>query len=365
MMRKLLSLRRRVRKIDRKIIKLIYQRLNLTEKIGREKRRLELPLHDWSVEKSVIKNSVNYAQRFGLNTDLVKFIITKLIEYARIRQEKIDYASYTGDREDILVIGGLGAMGCWFTHFFQNQGHRVSVCDIRGRGLKGIPYYRNLSIALKGKSCVLISTPLNVVPEMIDEISRLKYQGIVFDIASVKTYLIPAIKRASKNGLKFTSIHPMFGPSCHTLTDKIICLCSCGCSTADKKILSFFKDTAATLINLSFDEHDRLVSYVLGFSHFINILFIKTLIDSGYNYEDFKKVASTTFNLQFGTTISVIKENPELYFEIQSLNPHQKKLFNHLKEELNMLVSTINSGDKEVFQKIFQQGCDWINYDKD
>lgn len=364
-MKKITNLRKKIKTIDREIIRMIYHRLALTKKIGREKRRLGLPLRDWSVEKNVIKNGIDYAERMGLDKNIIKSIITKLIEYARIEQERFDYSSYTGNREDVLVIGGLGAMGQWFTNFFQNQGHKVSICDIKKNGIKGMSYYRDLKTALKDKSCVLISTPLHTIPKIIEELVRLKYQGTAFDIASVKAHLIPAIKRAIDSGVKFTSIHPMFGPSSQTLTDKIICLCSCGCIAADKKILSFFKDTASTIINISFDEHDRLVSYVLGLSHFINILFIKTLIDSGYNYEDFIKIASTTFNLQSGTTISVIKENPELYFEIQSLNPHQTKLFNHLKEELNMLVSTINNGDKEVFKKIFQEGCHWINYDKD
>lgn len=364
-MKKLASLRKKVKAVDREIIRMIYQRLSLTEKIGREKKRLQLPLRDWSVEKKVIKNGLDYAQKLGLDKNLVGSIITKLIEYARIRQEKTDYSTYTGDRENILVIGGLGAMGRWFTHFFQNQGHKVSICDVRDNGPKGIPYYRNLRTALKDKSCVLISTPLKIVPEIIEEIMMLNYQGIVFDIASVKAHLTAIIKRAIDNGVKITSIHPMFGPSCLTLTDKIICLCSCGCYVADKKVLSFFKDTASTLINLSFDEHDRLISYVLGLSHFINILFIKTLIDSGYNYEDFQKIASTTFGLQLGTAITVITENPALYYEIQSLNPYQLELFSNLKEKFEILISAINTGDKRVFQKIFQEGCNWINYDKD
>ncbi len=364
-MKKIASLRKKVKAIDRGIIRMIYERLSLTEKIGKEKKKLGLPLRDWSVEKQVIKNSLDYAKKLGLDKNLVGPIITKIIEYARIRQEEIDYSAYTGDREDILIIGGLGAMGRWFTNFFQNQGHKVSICDVRDNGPKGIPYYRNLRTALKDKSCVLISTPLKIVPEVIEEIVRLKYQGIVFDIASVKAHLIPAVKLAIDNKIKITSIHPMFGPSCRTLTDKIICLCSCGCIVADKKVLSFFRDTASTLINLSFDEHDRLVAYVLGLSHFINILFIKTLVDSGYNYEDFQKIASTTFGLQLRTAVTVIRENPALYYEIQSLNPYQLELFSNLQEKIDILINAINNGDKRVFQKIFQEGCEWIDYDKD
>jgi len=360
-MKKLLDLRRRVKSIDQELIKSIHQRLKLTEEIGEEKRRLGLPLRDWSVEKGVIKNGIEFAGYLGLDKNLVKSIIAKLIEHSRIQQERLHYSAYTGDREDILIIGGLGAMGRWFAYFFQNQGHRVSIYDTKRKGLKDFPYYRSLPNALKDKSCALIATPLRIVPEIIEKISELKYRGLIFDIASVKTHIIPAIKRAIKNGIKITSIHPMYGPSSRTLADKIICLCSCGCVEADKKVFSFFKDTASTLISLSFDEHDRLISYVLGLSHLINILFIKMLIASGYKFENFKKIASTTFYSQLVTTISVIRENPELYYEIQSLNPYQRVLFNNLKNNLDSLIEIISSGNKNIFNNIFKNGSRWLN----
>jgi len=97
-MKKLLDLRRRVKSIDQELIKSIHQRLKLTEEIGEEKRRLGLPLRDWSVEKGVIKNGIEFAGYLGLDKNLVKSIIAKLIEHSRIQQERLHYSAYTGDR---------------------------------------------------------------------------------------------------------------------------------------------------------------------------------------------------------------------------------------------------------------------------
>lgn len=364
-MENLENLRRKIKKIDNRLLDLIAKRMEITRKIGRLKRETEIPLRDWSVEKSVIENAIRYAKKYGLDIDFTKAIITKIIEYSRIHQERLHYSIYSGKREDVLIIGGLGGMGRWFAYFFQNQGHRVAICDIKPEGLKGFKYYRNLESALKGKTIVLITTPLEIVPEIVEEVTELKTQAVVSDIASVKSHIIPVVEKALKNGIKITSIHPMFGPSCHTLNDKIIAVCDCGCKAANKKILALFKDTAVRIINLTFNEHDRLISYVLGLSHFINIFFVKSLMESRYEFKDLAKIASSTFNSQIETAKSVVKENPDLYFEIQRLNPYNKILYRNLKKSLQELIDMIRTRERVSFIKLFKKGSRWFDGDKD
>ncbi len=360
-MNRLKILRKRVKNFDRKIIRLINQRLSVVKEIGREKKRLRIPLQDWNVEKGVIDNALRCAVQMNLDENFIRSIFSNIIEQSRVQQEKLHYTAYSGTREDILIIGGLGAMGKWFAYFFQNQGHRVSICDVQKSGIDGFPYYRDLKKALFKKSFVLIATPLGVVPEILRKISVLRFPGVVCDIGSVKSHIIPAIKDAIENNIKITSIHPMFGPACKTLADKVICLCNCGCAQADDKAMNFFRGTAAKIIPLPYVEHDRLISYVLGLSHFINILFIKILLTSGYEFCSLKCVASTTFNSQLVTTRSVVHENPALYYEIQRLNPYQKVIFNQLQKTLNEITKTIQKGNSAMFRKVFEDGSRWLN----
>ncbi len=362
-MDKLGELRKRVKMVDGSIIRLISRRSKLVEAIGREKKRRGIPLRDWSVEKSVMENALIYADNYEVDKVLVGSIISQLIEHSRIRQERLHYSAYTGDKEEILIIGGLGAMGQWFYHFFQNQGHRVSVYDISEKSVKN--YRAGLKTAIKEKTCVLISTPLSTISEIIMRISDAGFGGIVFDIASVKSHTKSALKLARKKGVKITSIHPMFGPATRTLSDKVICLCSCGCREADQKVLAFFKDTAVSIINLSLDKHDRLISFVLGLSHFINILFVKFITDSGYSCKELNRIASTTFRSQLKTANSVIHENPELYFEIQTLNPYQQTLYKDLERSLQSMTRTITTRNKNDFIKIFQKGRQWLDENQD
>ncbi|MGB9720554.1 MAG: prephenate dehydrogenase/arogenate dehydrogenase family protein [bacterium] len=360
-MDRLKSLRMKIKKIDQKILSMIQKRMLLSGEIGREKKKMGIALQDWSVEKSVIENAIRYARDIGIDVNFARTIVTEIIEQSRIQQERLHYSVYSGKREDILIVGGLGGMGRWFAYFLQNQGHRVAINDIKRKKLSGFRYYQNLRSALKGKSLVLIATPLSVVPSIIENLTELDCKAVLCDIASVKSHIIPAIKNAIQKNIKITSIHPMFGPSCRTLSDKVIYICDCGSYEANYMIMQIFKNTAARIINLSFDEHDRLVSYVLGLSHFINILFIKNLMDSGYKFKDLQKIASTTFNAQMETTNSVIKENPELYFEIQSLNPYNLNLYRNLKICIDSLVEIVEKEKRDRFKEIFQKGWGWLD----
>ena len=352
-------LREKVSEIDKEIIKLIGKRIELTKEIGQEKKEKSIPLRNWDVEKAVIENAMELAAKIGISPAFIKSFMQQIIMESRIQQEILHYSTYEGDKENVLIVGVLGEMGKWFSDFFQNQGHNVSVYDTKGKS-DSFTSYCSLEDGIKDASCALIATPLEAVPEVIIQLSELNFQGIVFDIASFKGYLKGAIQQANDHSISITSIHPMFGPNVRTLSDKVICFCDCGNKWANQKVESFFKSTAASTVRLSLDEHDRIISYVLGLSHIINIIFIKVLTEGGYQYTDLKQIASTTFLSQMVTASSVIKENPNLYYTIQKLNPYKKDLFKKITNTVEQIIDIVLSDNKEKFIEIMERGENWL-----
>ncbi|MEO0293270.1 MAG: bifunctional chorismate mutase/prephenate dehydrogenase [candidate division WOR-3 bacterium] len=353
------KLRKEVKKVDREIIKLIGKRLSITKEIGKRKKEKGIPLRDWKVEKEVIKNALQAASKEKLSKDLVKAIMQHIITESKLQQEKLQSPSYTGDKEDILIIGGLGEMGRWFANFFTNQGHHVLIYDTKGKS-KDFKCFDNLEDAINKATCILIATPFEVMPEIIEKIIKLNFKGIVFDIASLKSPLKSAIKKAIKHKIAYTSIHPMFGPKVSTLSDRIICICNCGNNFADEKVKKFFKDTSVSIIETSLEEHDKKISYILGLSHVINIIFMKALMNGEYKYEELKEMASTTFNSQLKTTKDVITENPYLYYAIQKFNPFKNKLYKNLESALRYVIKSVKDGKKKNFINVMEEGKKWL-----
>ena len=353
------KLRKEVRKVDQEIIRLIGKRLSITKNIGGKKKKKGIPLKDWKVEKEVIKNAVDIAREEGLSGELIKKIMQNIITESKRQQEILHYSSYSGDKEDILIIGGLGEMGLWFANFFANQGHNVFIYDIKGKS-QHFKSFTELEKAVKEASCILLAIPFEIMPETIGKIIALNFKGTVFDIASLKDYSKESIKRALKSGISYTSIHPMFGPKVNTLSDRIICICDCKDKKANEKVKTFFKDTSATLVEIPLEEHDKIISYVLALSHIINIIFMKTLLNGEYDYSDLKEIASTTFTSQMKTTKEVITENAALYYAIQKCNPFKNNLYDRLEQATQYVIESVLKGKKDDFIKIMEEGKQWI-----
>ena len=83
-MKELENLRAQIQKVDEELIALFARRLDLAVKIGRKKRRLSMPIRDWSVEKDVIRRATQRARKLHVPPDLVKGIMAQLIQFIQI-----------------------------------------------------------------------------------------------------------------------------------------------------------------------------------------------------------------------------------------------------------------------------------------
>jgi chorismate mutase/prephenate dehydrogenase len=353
-------LRRRVRGLDRKMIRLLAERFSLTNRIGAVKLDLGHPILDTKTEAAVMKHLLRTGRSCGLQTDLVRSVFQTIIAGSRYEQQKIYDAAPARKPENILIIGGAGNMGRWFAGFLSRRGHQVSVYDPNRRGIK-FRAHRTLADGTRYSSLVLISIPLDRVGGIIERLADRNYPGIVCDIASIKGHIKGSLVSARQRGLAITSIHPLFGPGTRSLDRKTICLCECGCRRADNRIRALFRGPEIRLVSLSLADHDRLISYVLGLSHLINIIFGELLVQSGIPYRRFAKIASTTFLRQVGTAQSVLRENSRLYFAIQRLNPYQHRLYADLEKTARRVMELIISGRESEFIRLMKSGRDWLN----
>ncbi len=358
-MRSINALRDKVAKTDAEIIRLMARRFSIAQRIGRAKKSHGIPLRNWQVEKTVIKHARMHAAALDVPVEMVTRIMQMLISESRTQQERKYYSICQRTKESVLVIGGLGSMGTWFSHFFSNQGHNVAVCDPRGAS-RIFPSYSNLQKGLEHATAALIATPLEAVAPTIDMITDCHFPGLAFDIASLKDHLRRSINKARRAGIMITSIHPLFGPDTRILSDKVICVCDCGDPAATRRAVGFFKDSAAAIVRLSFTEHDRAMSYILGLSHLVNILFMQVLSHSGLDHNDLNKVASTTFRSQVATAASVIFENPNLYHAIQERNPFRERLLAQLGRALNNTASAVRRRDPARFAAVMEASRHWF-----
>ena len=110
---------------------------------------------------------------------------------------------------------------------------------------------------------------------------------------------------------------------------------------------------------MGLEEHDRLIAYVLGLSHAVNIAFFTALARSGEAAPRLLRMSSTTFDAQFDIASEVARESPELYFEIQRLNDYGAESLDALAQAVDHLRSAVQQGDQGRFSAMMRQGCDY------
>ncbi|HLF06572.1 MAG TPA: prephenate dehydrogenase/arogenate dehydrogenase family protein [Thermoplasmata archaeon] len=301
--------------VDRELVRLVRRRLNLARQVGDVKRRAGIPIRDFAVEKEVLERVSRECVRLGVEPEVGQRMARLLIRASVQTQEEL-FLPERGEAQ-ILVVGGAGRMGRWLCDFLVSRGHRVEVCDPAKTRFPEAPLERAADADF-----VILATPISKTPELLRRIIDLKPRGVVFDICSLKSPIELAIQRARATGVRVCSIHPMFGPSAVLLSGRVVAICDCGDKEAVKLARSLFEGTALRITEFPVAQHDRLMAYVLGLSHLVNLVTARALTLSGTEFKELSGVASTTFRKMIATAAEVVNENPALYYEIQNLNPH-------------------------------------------
>jgi chorismate mutase/prephenate dehydrogenase len=117
----------------------------------------------------------------------------------------------------------------------------------------------------------------------------------------------------------------------------------------------------AERVVMDLDEHDRLIAYVLGLSHALNIAFFTALADSGEAAPRLAKLSSTTFDSQLEVASRVAAESPELYFEIQSSNDYGGESLLALQNAVERLVATVKTKNATEFTALMKRGRAYLD----
>ncbi len=344
------AIRWHIEETDNQIMDLIGQRMRLAKEMGEHKIGKGIPVRNLRVEEQVMARFASRAKQADISEEAARSIARILVhesEDAQFRMPRVE-------PRRITVIGGSGKMGAWLCHFFDSQGHRVMVNDIVSS--TSFPYENDLKRSVSQADIVVLATPIDAAKEMLDKVLALKPKGTIMDIVSIKAPIQSALKGAAEKGLKVCSLHPMFGPDTTSLIYQNLLICDCGSKEGVAEAHALFDYTGVEVHDIKVEEHDRLMSYVLGMSHALNIAFFDALASSGLELKELEQAASTTFRNQKCTSIRVANENPELYYQIQHVNPHTKETLDLLVSSIEQIRAAAMAQESDDFVRIMERG---------
>lgn len=350
-------LREEIAEIDRRIVELAARRSELAVQIGQVKDSASQPIRDFTREKDVVDRARRIAAESGVSEDLAERLMLELIRSSLVVQEQGRVRSLAaGTGRSALVIGGLGHMGAWFVRFLESQGFTVTVADTRATG-DGVRDWRDAEGPF---DVYVVAAPLPATAEILQQMAEDPPLGLLFDIGSLKTPLRSALERLVDAGANVASIHPMFGADTNLLSGRHVVIVDLGVPGAAEEVRALFGSTMAALVEMDLDSHDRLIAYILGLSHALNIAFFTALAESGEEAVRLSELSSTTFDRQLAVASQVAGENPHLYFEIQHLNEYGPDSLASLARAVEQLRNLVDSGDVEGFSRLMQGGAAYL-----
>lgn len=255
------------------------------------------------------------------------------------------------------IIGGAGKMGQWLTAQLQQNGIEVVItgknpAETTAAAKKlGVTAATNTH-AVKQADIVIFAVPLDAFEAVVKEIAPLaRYEQIFIDITSLKTKPVDIMHRYIRKGT-ILGTHPVFGPGAKSVSNQNFVLTPTNEeeSMLAGKTRQYLEEQGANVSIMAPEEHDQMMSVVLGLAHFIAIVSADTLL--GFeNFQEMKKIGGTTFKVLYTLVESVISEDPELYASLQMSFPNIKDVEALFVEKTKTWAELVKADDRQGFAR--------------
>lgn len=258
----------------------------------------------------------------------------------------------------MLVIGGTGEMGQWFTRFSREHGYEVMVwgsshrIDVAKR--MGVEFASDLDHAIGESDVVVVSVPIDITEKVIAETApKMKDGSLLMDITSLKARPIKAMEKYAPPGVEILGTHPMFGPSIPDLQGQIVIMTPVAgrCDRWFSIIRALFEENGAHIEVIDAKEHDRFVSVIQGLTHFAYITIGTTFNRLDFDVNESRRFMSPVYEIMVDFVGRILGQNPYLYALIQMENPEVLKVHEAFKEECMSISNMVIQHDVEGFTR--------------
>ncbi len=244
----------------------------------------------------------------------------------------------TNKSTEIAIIG-LGRFGYfWGKHLSENFNvYGFDTDDSKKDNLASSIMWCDLNECLK-KEIIFLTIPIRKIEDFLIKYGKnIRDYSIIIDCASVKLCVVDWLAKYLSPKIFFASCHPLFGPdSARTgLEGQKISLMP-GRIPYEKyqKLVNILKKLELNIMNITADEHDRLMAYNLSFIHHLGRTF--------FEMEIFK-VPLMMAGLQKLNSISevVINDSDELFQDFYNYNKYADIVKNNFIESFEKIDARI------------------------
>ncbi|MGQ0640584.1 MAG: bifunctional chorismate mutase/prephenate dehydrogenase [Gemmatimonadaceae bacterium] len=350
--RSLSLLRAMVDATDRDLLQSIAKRMGLVREIAEVKRAAGLRIRDLQREQELLEDRVRVATELGLPVGEMESLFRLLLRASRDYQALLRVEVLPDEHaRTVTIVGGHGRMGRLFSAMFADLGHRVLIVDLD----------TDLSAADAAavSDVVVISVPIDRTEAVIRAIGpALQPEALLTDLTSVKEQPVEVMLASTQASV--VGMHPMFGPSVHTLQGQRVVLCRArGDGWADW--LSHTLTAHGMVITETTPaHHDRVMSIVQVLTHYQTQVMGLTLARLGVPLEETLSFTSPVYMLELYMTARHFAQSPALYGPIEMRNPRAAEVTAALRAAAEEVAGVIERRDQAAFTALFDEVRDYL-----
>ncbi|WP_286234768.1 bifunctional chorismate mutase/prephenate dehydrogenase [Thalassotalea sediminis] len=343
-------LRDQIDDVDSQLVELLAKRRAITSKVGALKSEVGMPIYAPDRERELLALRRQQAADAGLCPELIEDILRRLMRDSYSSQDASGYRCVNPSCRKVVVIGGAGQLGAVFVDLFSRSGYRVEI-------LEHDDWARSNDI-LAEASLVIVSVPIRLTANIIQQLHQLPKDCVLADITSIKAAPLHEMMRVHSGPV--VGLHPMFGPDVAGLIKQTIITCE-GRQPEDYQwLLDQFAVWGAKIYPVTAQQHDQAMSMVQVMRHFSTIAYGYHLMTEGAEISQLVDMSSPIYRLELIMVGRLFAQDPILYTDIIFSNRDNIAMMKRFAYRFLELLEDVEMGDKDAFVTMFNQVSDWF-----
>ena len=236
-------------------------------------------------------------------------------------------------RMRVTILGGAGGMGQWFAAFFRDNGAEVKIVDKSAKteaiaaelgvqflntDISGLPD-ESQTERIVDTDVLLLAVPIDLTGAVIERVGpKMRDGSLLMDITSVKKVPVELMRRVTNECVEVLGTHPLYGPSAKSMRGQTVIFVPVRKGTLYERVYEMFERNGAKIEILTAEEHDEVMSVIMGLTHFVLIAFGVTLKELEFDVEVSRKFMSPMYEIITDFVGRILHQDPRLYALMQT-----------------------------------------------
>lgn len=343
------ELRHKIDALDSELVQILAKRSALTRQVGEFKSKTGLPIYVPSREAQLLESRKAQAKEVGLSESLIEDVLRRVMRESYQTQNR-QYLCACPELQNIVIIGGRGALGSKFVTMFERSGYQVDVIDKDG--------WDKAESLFATAGLVIVAVPIRKTEEVIRSLNKLPDDCILADITSVKSGPVKAMLETHSGPV--VGLHPMFGPDVPGLVKQVVVVSHGRNPEKYEWLLEQFRIWGAALIESEPQKHDEAMAFIQVMRHFSSFVYGAHLAAENPCLTELLKLSSPIYRLELAMVGRLFAQDPVLYGDIIFSSDTGKALLKRFHGRFDEAMALLESGDKQQFVNQFNEIAEWF-----